>query len=151
MSVDFFWQAITITANNIVVNFSKFFRFHKIAGNPTSLGSNYLFCINEDRFGNLLIGTWNSGLDVLVREESKFIVYKKDTRDTGCISDNSVTSIVRDRENTGIIWIGTMSGGLIFSLNMSLPIIIRPPWSLPLSVSSINLFPSFQWRMAALF
>lgn len=59
--------------------------------------------IREDRFGNLLVGTFGGGLNI----------FNRDTFSKGAVveglSDNLISSITLDRENN--LWVGTWKGG----------------------------------------
>ncbi|MBN2524028.1 MAG: hypothetical protein JXB24_12215 [Bacteroidales bacterium] len=74
------------------------------------IGSNAVWALMEDRYGNLWIGTWAGGLSVYYRESGEFVHFMHDADDPYSISSNNVFDILEDRE--GIIWIATMNGGL---------------------------------------
>ncbi len=74
----------------------------------TSLSSNFVYVIYEDRQGDMWIGTDGGGLNRFDRNLEQFIHYQYRSDDETSISDNSVPSIFED--HTGTLWIGTKHG-----------------------------------------
>jgi len=77
--------------------------------NPTSLSSNDIFSIGEDRAGGMWLGT-RAGVNRFERAPTPFQHYQHDAKNPRSLSDNSVWTIFEDR--AGDAWIGTLSGGL---------------------------------------
>lgn len=80
----------------------------------TSLSSNFVFSIFEDKFGVLWIGTEN-GLNELIPSNIKktapvFIRHRNNPADPASLSHNTITSIYEDK--AGVLWIGTHGGGV---------------------------------------
>ncbi len=85
----------------------KFVRFYKRPGeNQGGLSGNFIRCINEDKDGNIWIGTIGAGLNKYVKDENKF--YHFETPGV----ENNVTSIVNDPD--GNLWIGTDAHGICY-------------------------------------
>ena len=84
--------------------------------NPNSLSDNIVTSICEDHLGTLWIGTYTGGLNKLVPVEYKnsshtsFTHYKREPGNPRSLSNDFVMSIYEDR--SGILWIGTIGGGL---------------------------------------
>ena len=85
-------------------------------GNENSLSDNKIISLFKDHSGDLWVGTYGGGLNMLTKEEqtkkaanAKFIHYMN-LPHKNSISHNIVTSIIQDKK--GIIWIGTYGGGL---------------------------------------
>ena len=65
-------------------------------------------CLYVSKQENLWIGT-TKGLDYLNSKTNSFSQYRHNTNDTNSLSDNSVTSILEDKE--GRLWVGTHPDG----------------------------------------
>ena len=85
--------------------------------NENSLGANEIFSLAKDGKGNLWIGTYNSGLDKLVKRAPgngyknsmySFVHYRHDERNANTISSDQVFSICFDKG--GNAWIATPHG-----------------------------------------
>ena len=95
----------------------KFIAFKHDPENPASISNDVVLAICEDDAGNLWLGTWD-GLNQLVHnnvripnpKKTQFIRYKHDPNNPNSLSDNRIWELFRDQ--FGIIWIGTDSGGL---------------------------------------
>jgi len=93
-------------------------RFTKYINNPEdskSISDNFIKTIIEDRHGNIWIGTWGGGINILDSEsiknnKDKFKRYQKSWTEPNALSHNDILSIYEDQN--GIIWIGTYGGGL---------------------------------------
>ncbi|TLX76044.1 response regulator [Labilibacter sediminis] len=68
-----------------------------------------IFCLFEDSFGKLWIGTERNGLCVYDTETNKLKRYIKDNTGSG-ISSNTINCIFEDHQFR--LWIGTLGGGL---------------------------------------
>ncbi|MBC8190766.1 MAG: response regulator [Candidatus Marinimicrobia bacterium] len=76
----------------------------------TTLSSNFISVVFEDKSGILWIGTGGGGLNKYNREYDSFSQYLYDPKDNKSISSNSIFSIYEDREQ--ILWIGVENGVL---------------------------------------
>lgn len=86
----------------------SFFRHNP--NDPTSLSSNRIYSIYEDKSGPLWVGTRTGGLNKMDRETGRFTRYRNDPNDPKSLSNDYVYVIHRDR--LGILWVGTFAGGL---------------------------------------
>jgi signal transduction histidine kinase/ligand-binding sensor domain-containing protein/DNA-binding response OmpR family regulator len=82
--------------------------------NPSSISSNIIRNIYEDRKGNIWFATGN-GLCMLSKSETrkenpKFRVFKNDPEDPHSLSHNYILSLFED--SSGTLWVGTFGGGL---------------------------------------
>ncbi len=88
--------------------------FKNQKNNPHSLSSNLISSIIEDQQNNLWIGTMWNGLNKLdnfkLNTEPVFKRYYNVPGNSMSINDNSIFSLFCDR--SGVLWIGTNSGGL---------------------------------------
>ncbi|WP_407430534.1 two-component regulator propeller domain-containing protein [Arcticibacter sp.] len=73
------------------------------------LSSNEVSKIVEDDDGNIWLGTYGKGIDVLRSGSSRIDRYRADGK-KGSLSHDAVIDLYKDLE--GRIWVGTMSGGL---------------------------------------
>ena len=93
----------------------NFINFRHDPNDPNSLSNNEIFCLFKAKEDNIWIGTNGGGLNKIVTDESyesrpTFIHFKNNSDDPESISDNSIFTLYED--NFGILWIGTLSGGL---------------------------------------
>ena len=86
----------------------KFTRYKKLPGVSTSLSSNLVYKIFQDRSGDLWVGT-QEGLNRFDRQRETFTRYLASPGNPGGLSSSKVIYIYQDR--TGTLWIGT-DGGL---------------------------------------
>lgn len=86
----------------------KFIHYKNTPGNKTSLSSNWVMKVIQDRTGSLWIATFGGGLNRMDPYTEKFTVFKNDPLNPGSLSDNDVISLCEDQ--SGIIWIGTHLG-----------------------------------------
>ncbi len=75
---------------------------------PTSLSSDNVSTIFEDRDGNLWMGSLNGGLSRLGRDSDRFTRFARDPEDPQSLSGNTVIDIYQARDGT--LWVGTASG-----------------------------------------
>lgn len=97
--------------NQIEKSTGYYFHYQHDTEIPFSISSDFITCIHRDHTGNLLIGTWGGGLNLLTREnknEGRFIHLQNDPEDDRTLINDFVSSIVEDRYGT--IWIGTFGG-----------------------------------------
>lgn len=85
--------------------------------NENSIGSNEVWPIFEDMEGRIWVGTLGGGLNLLNvfetndgKLDASFDRFQADANIDGTISSNNVVSIFQD--TAGILWLGTMGGGL---------------------------------------
>lgn len=84
-------------------------QFTSLPGSSLRLSSNEISKIVEDDQGNIWLGTYGKGIDVVESRSSRIRRYKADGR-AGSLSHDAVIDLYKDLE--GRIWVGTMSGGL---------------------------------------
>ncbi|MFW5761905.1 MAG: two-component regulator propeller domain-containing protein, partial [Cyclobacteriaceae bacterium] len=100
--------------NKLDPSTGRFIRYFE--GEPNSVNNNSITCLYEDQQKNLWVGTKN-GLSKFTPQKGSRLFEKTDVVKTylfsdehNSISSNDIQCIVQD--STGIIWIGTNSGGL---------------------------------------
>ncbi len=107
----FLWIGTDEGLNRLDAATGKFNHFDNLSLNLNEIK---IQSIIEDRAGNLWIGTENEGIIKFETDEKGIIQnyssFKNNPDNKNCLNDNSVYSIYEDR--SGIIWIGTMFGGL---------------------------------------
>ncbi len=91
--------------------------FHNSSQNKKGLRSDYITSLSLDKKGNLLIGTWGSGFDILPKSDlnkdeknTHFINFANEPGNRNSLSNNLVMAIMQD--HLGYYWIGTLGGGL---------------------------------------
>ncbi|WP_277466390.1 two-component regulator propeller domain-containing protein [Parabacteroides sp. PF5-6] len=87
--------------------------FKTVAGDSTTLGSNYIYALYEDRQETLWIGT-ETGIYTYLPEKEEFLFFDKQTEE-GVSIQSFITAISEDRR--GHIWISTLRQG-VFSYNI---------------------------------
>ncbi len=75
-----------------------------------SLGNNTVRSLFEDKQGNLWIGTFSGGINLLCRNRKQFENYHTEPFNTQGLSHDIVQAFLEDR--SGHVWIGTDGGGL---------------------------------------
>jgi len=88
----------------------SFIRYRHEPSDPTTIGSDFIRTIFEDRSGNLWIGTDIGGVSLYNREQDNFTRILNDPDDPYSLSANSVRAIAQD--SAGVLWFGTFGGGL---------------------------------------
>lgn len=88
---------------------NKFTRY-KSGNDGKSLSYALINKIFEDRDGRLWIGTDKGGLNLFNPATKTFTIFKHDTKNPNCLSNNSVKTIFEDSHQN--LWIGTLGGGL---------------------------------------
>jgi signal transduction histidine kinase/ligand-binding sensor domain-containing protein/CheY-like chemotaxis protein len=88
----------------------KFKIFRNDVKDTTSLGSNYIQDIKEDKDGNIWIATVGGGLNKFDRKTNRFFHYAHNEKDSRSISSNFVSKIAI--EKSGKIWAATQQNGL---------------------------------------
>jgi signal transduction histidine kinase/CheY-like chemotaxis protein/ligand-binding sensor domain-containing protein len=84
--------------------------FRNDPSNPSSLSNDFIRAITEDKYGNIWIATWGSGINRFDRKTERFIHFQNDPKDTKSIPSNFINHIITDSE--GILWL-TSENGLI--------------------------------------
>ena len=94
-----------------------FINYSNQKNNLFSLNDNYVITLFEDRNGNLWIGTYNGGVNLLDAEnkllspnKAKFRQYTSNKNCSDCLSENTIMAIAQDFDN--YLWIGTFGSGL---------------------------------------
>ena len=82
----------------------KFKVYRNNPNDPTSIRSNYIQAIYQDKLGNIWVGTLGS-LCLYNRKSDSFSTFEVDEKDPSSISNKSVTSIFEDKQ--GNLWVGT--------------------------------------------
>ncbi len=77
---------------------------------PFSISGNKIFSISEDSRGNLWVGTYSSGVNIMNRFSGVFTHFQYDPRTPGTLSSNSISKILED--SSGKLWIATSDQGL---------------------------------------
>lgn len=80
------------------------------AGNTGSLSNNNAYRVFLDESGNLWIGTWGGGLNLLDTKKQRIHRYELPAQEDGIPPGHIVLSIMQDR--SGILWVGTDGGGV---------------------------------------
>lgn len=95
--------------NRFVLATNKFVRYRSKPRDPSSLSSDFLHCVVEDRKGVLWIGT-AGGLNRFDPKSGRAQRFLHDPNDPHSIPANEVFSLLVDR--SGALWAGTALGGL---------------------------------------
>ena len=93
---------------------NSFVHYHHDDNDSSSLGSNSISSILEDKAGRLWIGT-EAGLDLFTNaqqcpQKGIFEHYQNDSKDESSISKGAILSLLEDDKHN--LWIGTQNGGL---------------------------------------
>jgi ligand-binding sensor domain-containing protein len=88
----------------------SFIHYRSRAGDSTTIGSDFIRTIFEDRSGMLWIGTHGGGLSRFDRASGTFRHFRADPYDSTSLSNDYVFSIHED--SVGILWMATWGGGL---------------------------------------
>lgn len=94
----------------------SFEHFKSESDNSNSLSDNRVYKVFKDSKGNIWIGTFGGGLNMLDRTTNKFIHYRYDPNDNESLADDKVLSVAEDSD--GFILVGTY-GGALSRLNLS--------------------------------
>jgi signal transduction histidine kinase len=93
----------------------KFKRYFSYPNNMDKLSINNVLCFEEDKSGNIWIGTDGGGIDKMDVKTDIFSHYKHVRSDPASIGSNAIISLCMDHEGT--LWAGTYSGGLSMMKN----------------------------------
>ncbi len=88
----------------------SFIHYQHSAADPTSLSSDLVMSLFQDRGGVLWIGTIAGGVNKWNPSTWSFAHYKRDPTNPSSLSSNRVLAFSEDERGT--VWIGTMDGGL---------------------------------------
>ncbi|GAH78387.1 unnamed protein product, partial [marine sediment metagenome] len=80
-------------------------------GDPDALNSDFVTSILRARNGDLWIGTWGNGLNLLRPQDEipgRFDHYVNQAGDPSSLANDYVSSIIEDRQ--GNLWFGTRGG-----------------------------------------
>lgn len=89
----------------------RYVHYRADASGPGSISSDFVTCIHRDIAGNLLVGTWGEGLNILTpgnERSGTFINLREEPGNDSSLVNNFISSMVEDRY--GIVWIGTFGG-----------------------------------------
>lgn len=90
----------------------SFSHYKNIPGVQGSLSNNFVNVIYEDSSGQIWIGT-PGGLNKIEKPWlNRFSRWLNETGNPGSLSHDNVTSIWEDQKQKGVLWIGTLGGGL---------------------------------------
>ncbi len=80
------------------------FKPYMVGGDENTTGSNMILTINEDRHGNIWVGTYGCGLCMIDSQTDKITNYPLDILTGSDVSSNDVLTIEIDRDDN--VWIG---------------------------------------------
>ena len=100
--------------SNFIIRHNKFNLIQHNPDNPNSLNNNFVTSIYQDTSGVLWIGT-DEGLNRCLPgktpdDSPAWHLYTHDPANPSSISSNRIRTVYRDRQ--GVLWIGTLHGGL---------------------------------------
>ena len=108
------WIGTNNGLSRYLIGGDNFINYRRNTDNPNSLSNNKIHSIIEDSASELWIGTYGGGLNKLIHDKTDdsifFLHYKNDPNDPVTINDNNVFTMFEDSK--GLLWIGTLSGGL---------------------------------------
>jgi signal transduction histidine kinase/ligand-binding sensor domain-containing protein len=88
----------------------QFIHIQHDPGDPSSLSSNAVWSIYEDRTGVLWFGTYGGALSKYNRTIDQFALYQHKPDSANSLSENMIWAIHEDAD--GVLWVGTLNGGL---------------------------------------
>jgi ligand-binding sensor domain-containing protein/signal transduction histidine kinase len=77
------------------------------------LRTNSIFCVAENREGEILVGTYDGGFSIYDKTKNSFTNYLHDPKNAKSISSNVVRQIFEDK--SGLIWLCTDNGLNLFN------------------------------------
>lgn len=94
----------SIKDNTFVVH-----NFKRDGKDPSSLSMNTVYALLQDHYGQIWVGTYNGGLDLIKSPFGEDIIFEHYKKGKGhSISDDRVRTLMLDKTNN--IWIGTSNG-----------------------------------------
>ena len=91
----------------------KFKIYRRDPKDSSSLPSNHILNLYEDKAGVLWVGTITGGLSRYDRDSDSFVTYTHKSRDPASLSNPAVLSLLEDRQ--GNFWVGTYSNLNLFN------------------------------------
>ncbi|MBL7700400.1 MAG: response regulator [Chitinophagaceae bacterium] len=82
--------------------------YRRDPSNASSLSNDYIRDITEDKFGNLWLATWGSGINKFDRKTEKFTSFQNNPNDLKSLFSNFINGMMTDHE--GMIWLASESG-----------------------------------------
>ena len=107
-----YWFGTNEGIGKFTISQSLFSKFEPKPGDPRALCQGEIKALCEDRFGDIWIGTWGSGICKLDPRTGNFTHYRHDPQDPFSPGSDRVFSILEDR--AGTIWIGTEGNGGLY-------------------------------------
>lgn len=104
------WVATENGLNLFNQDGQSFKQFPQLENNNQAKSNNNLLTIQEDRMGNLLLGTEDNGLLVFNPQNGSSKQYRHNDKDASSLASNQVRSIMVDEKKN--VWIGGINGGL---------------------------------------
>jgi ligand-binding sensor domain-containing protein/signal transduction histidine kinase len=90
----------------------RFTNYRPVPNNPGIL-ANTVWTIDQDRSGDLWLGTWGGALIRFDEKANTFLRYSPDPRDSHKLNGGGINTIHQDR--AGTLWVGAMDG--LYRLN----------------------------------
>jgi ligand-binding sensor domain-containing protein len=106
----YLWNGTSNGLNKFDRTTGVFTHYHHDHGDPTSLSTDFIPVVIEDRNGVLWVGADEGGLNRFDRATESFTAYRHDPDDPISLSDDDVWSLYEDSQGT--LWLGTNGGGL---------------------------------------
>lgn len=84
--------------------------YKSVYQDSTSLSSNKVIALEEDKNQNIWVATWGGGISVYDRKLDQFRRFRRNAGDTEGLSSNYIYDLFKDTK--GRIWVGTSGRGL---------------------------------------
>jgi len=110
-SNDEWW--VSLNGEGILRHNPKTHKNHHYSSNQvdnSSISSDIIICLYEDRLNNIWVGTQTHGISVYYRNRYKFELLRNKVNDPNSLVFNNVTSVFVDADN--MLWIGTDGRGV---------------------------------------
>ncbi len=98
----------TQTSQNKLQKIDRFIKYKNVPDDSTSISSNSIQKIFEDKKGRIWIGT-SDGLNIYDEKNDEFIRLMEDSNGNPLLNSNSIQSAI-DSDAEGNIWVGTWAG-----------------------------------------
>jgi len=89
---------------------NKLTHFYNEGNNDKSVSGNVITSLEEDQYGNILIGTYNAGLNIYDNKTNSFRHYHQNQENNKTIHSENVWTILSDSKGTN--WLGLLGGGV---------------------------------------